>query len=325
MARSIIAVDLGGTQIRAARFDAGLKLLRRENTLTRAERGPDYAIGRILDYIAQVMPADRGEVLGIGLSAPGPLNPATGVILSPPNLPGWDDIPLGEIIAAEFGLPVYIGNDANVAALAEASIGAARGKSHVVYITVSTGVGSGVICAGRLLLGRAGLAPELGHIPILVDGDRVSSVELEAAGPAIARRAVAALENGEPSRILDLVDGDIAAVDAKAVGQAAAMGDELARACLAHAGRVLGLGVVAALHVFNPEIVVIGGGVAKTGELLFAPMREAIKRHVLDEAYTDGLQIERADLGDDVALAGAAALVATAGGARDISELDRLF
>ncbi len=325
MGKQIIAVDLGGTQLRAARYDHDLNLLQRESTLTRAELGPQYTIDRMKTYIEKVMPASRSDILGIGISSPGPLNPATGVIIAPPNLPGWHNIPLADIISAEFDLPVYIGNDANVAALAEASKGAAQGCRHVIYITVSTGIGSGVISDGKLVTGRAGLAAELGHIPIIIDDSNVTSIELQAAGPAIVRRIKSALEAGARSRLVELAGNDLSQIDARAVGAAAAEGDKLAIETLAHAGRMIGLGIVTALLLFNPEIIVIGGGVTKTGELLFAPMRQTVHEHILDGAFTAGLRIERAALGDDVALVGAAALTATAGGRMDISELDRLF
>ena len=325
MGKQIIAVDLGGTQIRSARYDLELNQLQRENTLTQAASGVQPTIDRMKAYIRKVMPAGADDVLGIGISSPGPLNPFSGDIVAPPNLPGWLDVPLREIIAAEFKLPVYIGNDANVAALAEASKGAAQGCRHVTYITVSTGIGAGIICDGKLLLGREGLAAEFGHIPIIVDDSAVSSVELEAAGPAIARRAKRAIEAGASSLVSDLVKGDLSRIDAKAVGMAAAAGDQLAIDAIAYAGRIIGLGIVSILHLFNPEIIVVGGGVTKTGDLLFAPMRKAAREHVMDDAYTENLRIEPTALGDDVALVGAAALVATDGGNMDISDLDRLF
>ncbi len=325
MGKQIIAVDLGGTQLRTARFDHDLNLAQRESTLTMADLGPQSTIDRMKTYIKNVMPSVSDDVRGIGISSPGPLNPVSGVVIAPPNLPGWHNIPLADIISAEFGLPVYIGNDANVAALAETSKGVAQGFRHVIYITVSTGIGSGVISDGKLVTGRAGLAAELGHIPIIVEEGKVSSIELEAAGPAIARRVKSAITAGAKSQVLDLVKGDPSRIDAKAVGIAAEAGDELAIECLAHAGRMIGLSIVTAVLLFNPEIVVIGGGVTKTGELLFAPMRRAVEEHILDRAFTADLRIEQAALGDDVALVGAAALVATAGGSMDISELDRLF
>lgn len=325
MGKQIIAVDLGGTQIRTARFDSDLNILQRENTLTRAELGPEATVERMKAYIERVMPANRDEVQGIGISSPGPLNPTTGVVIAPPNLPGWDNVPLGDLIAEAFKLPVYVGNDANVAALAEASKGAAQGCRHVVYITVSTGIGSGIISEGRLVSGRAGLAAELGHIPVIVEHDRVSSIELEAAGPAIARRVKAAIAAGAKSSVIDKIGGDLEQIDAKVVGLAAAEGDALATSNLAYAGRMLGMAIVTAVLLFNPEIVVVGGGVTKTGELLFAPMRQTVADHILDGAFVKDLRIETAALGDDVALVGAAALVATAGGNLDISELDKRF
>ena len=325
MSKQIIAVDLGGTQLRAARYDGGLNLLQRERTRTRAELGPRSTIERMKAYIDKVMPANRDEVLGIGISSPGPLNPETGVIIAPPNLPGWDNVPLGDVIADEFKLPVYVGNDANVAALAEASRGAAQGCRHVVYITVSTGIGSGIISDGRLVTGRAGLAAELGHVPVILKNETVSTIELEAAGPAIARRVRAAVVSGAESRVRGLVDGNLERIDAKVVGKAAAQGDQLAIDHLAYAGRIIGMAIVTAVLLFNPEVVVVGGGVTKTGALLFAPMRRAVADHILDSAFVKDLSIEKAALGDDVALVGAAALVATGGGNMDISELDQRF
>ena len=325
MGKAIIAVDLGGTQIRTARFDRQLNLLQREQTLTSAADGPKAVIGRLKRYIEKVLPPSLSDVAGIGFSSPGPLNPMTGVIIAPPNLPGWHDVPLADIIRSEFDLPVYIGNDANVAALAEASKGAAQGHRHVVYITVSTGIGAGVICDGRLLLGREGLAAEFGHIPIIIERDRVSSVELEAAGPAIARRALAALRAGKPSSLSQWLARGNRPLDAKAVAIAARAGDQLAAETFAHAARIIGLGIVSILHLFNPEVIVLGGGVSKAGELLFRPMNDVINKHVLDDSYLKDLKIVPAALGDDVALVGAAALVATNGGDLDISELDRLF
>ena len=325
MGKQIIAVDLGGTQIRAARYDLALNQLQRENTLTQAALGVQPTIDRMKAYIRKVLPAGAGDVLGIGISSPGPLNPFSGVIVAPPNLPGWLDVPLRDIIAEEFKLPVYIGNDANVAALAEASTGAAQGCRHLSYITVSTGIGAGIICDGKLLLGRDGLAAEFGHIPIIVDNRTVSSVELEAAGPAIARRAKRAIEAGASSLVSDLAQGDLSRIDAKVVGMAAAKGDQLAIDAIAYAGRIIGLGIVSILHLFNPEVIVVGGGVTKTGDLLFAPMRKTVSENVMDEAYIENLRIEPSALGDDVALVGAAALVATNGGNMDISDLDRLF
>lgn len=325
MGKEIIAVDLGGTQIRTARYDNQLNILQRENTLTLAKEGLEPTLERIKEYIHKVMPDNKNNIQGIGFSAPGPLNPMTGVIVAPPNLPGWHNVPLADIINKEFNVPVFVGNDANVAALAEASKGAAQGYRHVVYLTISTGVGGGMIVDGMLLLGKEGLGAEVGHIPIIVEEGKVSTFELESAGPRIALKVRERIEAGETSLITDMVDGDLTKIDAKIVGDAAIRGDQVAIDQLAYAGRIVGLGIVTVLHLFNPEIIVIGGGVSKTGDLLFDPMWKSIRETVIDDAYINHLKIEPAGLGDDVALVGAAALVATKGGSMDISELDKMF
>jgi glucokinase len=313
MSNVIIGVDLGGTQMRAARFDARLNLVERVAELTRAEQGPEQGIERLLDVIARVMPAERASVLGIGVSAPGPINPHTGTIVSPPNLPGWGGLPLRKWIQERFGCTTYLGNDANVAALAEATRGAAQGYRYVIYLTVSTGIGGGIIDDGHLVLGASGLGAEAGHMILLVDG-QVTDLEEEAAGPAIAEKAIQQLEAGAESRIRALVAGDLERVTAKVVGQAAAEGDSLAIELIERAGFLVGLGIVSLMHLFNPQIVVVGGGVSKTGELLFGPMRQAVEQYALDPAYCERVPIVPAGLGDDVALIGAAALVSTRGG-----------
>lgn len=313
MSNPIIGVDLGGTQMRAARFDSSLKIEERLAEPTSAYEGEARVIERLLDLVARVMPEDRTTVQGIGVSAAGPINPRTGVIVRPPNLYRWQKVPLRKIIHERFDVTTYLGNDANVAALAEATQGAAHGCQHVVYLTVSTGIGCGVIDAGRLIVGAQGLGAEGGHM-IMVTGQRISTLEKEAAGPAIARKALDRLRAGADSLIRELAGGDLDAVTAKIVGQAAAQGDPLAVELIREAGYMVGLGIVSLMHLFNPEVVVVGGGVTKTGDLLFEPMRQAVREHALDPEYYQDVPIVPAALGDDVALIGAAALVPTHGG-----------
>src|SRR6266545_926842 len=157
MSEVIIGVDLGGTRVRAARLSQHLEILTRQETLTDDDRGLDATLQTIKDMIRAVLPNDGTTVAGIGISAPGPLNPTTGVVVAPPNLKGWHNVPLGDILRQEFNLPVYVGNDANVAGLAETVRGAARGFRHVIFMTISTGIGSGMICDGKMLLGHVGL------------------------------------------------------------------------------------------------------------------------------------------------------------------------
>jgi glucokinase len=200
-----------------------------------------------------------------------------------------------------------------VAALAETAQGASQGFKHVIYLTVSTGIGSGVIDEGRLIIGTEGLGAEAGHIIMCVN-DKVTTLEREAAGPAIARKAIERLHAGEKSQILDLVGGDLTQVTAAVVGQAAGEGDPLAVELINNAGYMVGLGIVSLMHLFNPQVIVVGGGVTKAGDLLFEPMRDVVKKYTLDRAYWENVPIVPAALGDNVALIGAAALVTTRGG-----------
>lgn len=320
----IIGVDLGGTRIRAALLDRQLNALHRVETLTRAEDGLDATLERIKEQIARVLPEDQ-VIGGIGVSAPGPLNPTTGVVVHPPNLPGWQDVPLSQILRERFDVPVYIGNDANVAALAETTRGAARGYRHAIYITVSTGIGSGIIIDGRLLLGHRGLAAEAGHMVMLV-GEHVSTLEEEAAGPDMAAQARQRIETGERSAIIDMVrHGDLSQITGSIVGRAATKGDPLALDIVQRSGTLVGCGIVNLLHLFNPEIVIVGGGVSTLGDLLFKPMREAIQKYTIDDDYWRELVITTPDLGEDVSIIGAAALVVTNGGVEDVTRVAEMI
>lgn len=317
MSDIVISVDLGGTNIRAACLDQRLNIHERVQIRTEAQLGCESTVERIKSQIRAVLPTDGTPVAGIGISAPGPVNPMTGILISPPNLGDCYRVPLAQAMSDEFGIPTYLGNDANVAALAETVLGAARGYRHVIFITVSTGIGGGIIYDGRLLLGKEGLAGEVGHMPILVEDGRVSTVEKEAAGPALARQARARLEAGEKSMMRDLVEGDLSKIDGKIIGEAVAQGDALALAIVRRAGQIVGLCITSLLHLLNPEIIVIGGGVSFIGEPLFTPMREAFETHSIDRAYWQDLQVVPAALKDDVSLIGAGSLVITHGGARD--------
>lgn len=315
---AIIGVDLGGTRIRAARLTSRLTLEARAEIPTRAADGPDKIIQRMIGLIREVWPAD-GQISKIGVAAPGPLDPFTGVILSPPNL-GWRNVPLRDMLHEAFGVPVMVGNDANAAALAEAMIGAGRGLRHMIYLTISTGVGSGIIVNGKLHTGARGLAAEAGLIPLLY-GDRVATLEDLSAGPDMAREAVRRMDAGERSS-LAMVSGELTA---ESIGAAAVAGDDLANQVISNAGRNIGLGIVTLLHLFNPERVVIGGGVSQLGERIFDPIRATAARYVCDPAYIEGVDIVPAHFGGDVGLVGAGALVLTQGGTLDLEDAARML
>lgn len=323
----LIGVDLGGTRLRAACLNPHLKILERHETLTKAKEGKEAVIGRIKQIIRESMPENSDTtVRGIGISVPGPTNPLEGLLVAPPNLPGWHNVPIVQILEDEFGLPVWVGNDANVAALSEASLGAAKGYANSIYLTISTGVGSGIITGGRLVLGQSGLGGEAGHMIILLgDEDRVSTVEKEAAGPALAQQARTRIEAGESTMLTELCDGDLETIDARMIGEAAHDGDTMAVAIVQRAGKIMGLGIVSLLHIFNPEVVVIGGGVSYIGDPLFNAINETVRTNVIDSSYYETLEIIPSQISEDVSILGSAMLVLTEGGKEDLTKvLDRL-
>lgn len=311
----IIGVDLGGTQIRAALADEEGRILRRTSCLTLAKERLEPVIGRIEGAIYEVMGStDRGQVQGIGVVAPGPLDPWKGIIMDAPNLPGWKNVPLKDLMGEEFGLPVFVGNDANLAALAEQRFGAGQGVADLIYITVSTGIGGGIIAHNRLLLGAQGFAAEVGHQTIEAHGPRcncgnIGCLEALAAGPAIARRARELIKDGTETAITELVGGDLDRITAKEVNQAAQAGDPMAIEIFRQAGFYIGIGVVNLLHILNPSLIVIGGSVAKAGDLLFEPIRATVRERAMGSYYWENTPILPATLGDDVGLLGAVALV----------------
>jgi glucokinase len=315
----IVGVDLGGTQLRAALSDASGRIYRRLAEPTKAVEGVEAVLSRLKDLLRQTMAGvPPTEIEAIGISAPGPLDPRAGVILTAPNLPGWNEVPLRHIIAAEFGYPTYLGNDANLAALAEGRFGAGRGLKDFIYITVSTGIGGGVITDGRLLLGERGLGAEVGHMTLEANGPRcncgnIGCLEALASGTAIAREATLRLSEGCSSLISDMVQGDLSRVTGQTVYEAAQKGDPLAHEVFARAGFYLGVGLVNLLYLFNPSRIILGGSVMKAGDLILNPVWEVVRRRI-SRFYWERLSIVLADLGDDVGLLGAVALVLDAKG-----------
>jgi glucokinase len=308
MGKAIAAVDLGGTNIRAALYSESGEALAQCVLPTLAHEGLEPTLGRIFKAIEEVLKGGGGLV-AIGVGAPGPLDPWKGVIFSAPNLPGWENVPLAEILAERFGVPAFVGNDANVAALAEHRLGAGRGFSDIIYITVSTGIGGGIIADGKLLLGAKGFAGEVGHIVVKPDGPQCGCggkgcVEALASGTAIAREALRRIKAGESSSIPKFVAGPLESLTAKEVAMAAMEGDALAQDIFKEAGYYLGLSFVSLIHIFNPSRIIIGGGVAKVGRLLLEPAEETVKRLTMRE-FLEEFKIVPAALGDEAGLLGA--------------------
>ncbi len=311
MGELVIGLDLGGTQIRTVLADASGEVMLRHRILTLAQEGLDAVLNRIYTAIAAVLPNEGVAAIGVG--APGPTDPYQGVILMGPNLPGWRKVNLRHLISEHFQIPVFVGNDANLAGLAEHRYGAGQGVSHMVYLTVSTGIGTGVIVDNRMLLGRQGLAAEIGHMAIDASVRRcmetIGTLEGLASGPNIAKRAQAALAAGAQSAVIDLVDGELVAVTPSILNAAARAGDRFAREQFEMTGRYLGIGITNILHIFNPDRIVLGGSVwMHAQDLMTDVIWQTIRSRAQSPEYWQELSIVSAALGDDVGLLGAVAL-----------------
>jgi len=301
----IVAVDIGGTQIRAAAYEPySTTPFAQKKTRTRASEPGVFE--RLVQTIEAVW--QPGNVDGIGIASPGPLDPYTGTVLDTPNIREWVNFPVGPRLSEVFGVPVYLDNDANMAGLAEWQYGAGRGHDNLLYLTVSTGIGGGVISNGQLLQGFRGMAAELGHITVDPNGPMCGCghrghIEAFASGPAIARYVAEQMKSGKASSLLETPRPN-----AVQVAEAARDGDALGIEAFARAGHYLGIAVANYLAIFDPSIVIFGGGASQAGELLFLPFGESLKKNVFHPHYLDDLIITKAALGDDAGLLGALAL-----------------
>lgn len=304
-----IAVDIGGTQIRVAVYPKGEQRPYKQKRIP-TQGGNMSPLDRLIGLVAELWPVED-RVCAIGMAAPGPINPQLGVIYYAPNIPGWEKLPLAQILQERFGVPVLLGNDANLAALGEWRYGAGKGHHDLLYMTISTGIGGGVICDDRLLLGAHGLAAELGHVTVLPDGPLCGCghrghLEAVASGTAIERYVAEQLAQGVPSSL-----AEFRTPSGRDISMAAEQGDPLAKAALARAGTFIGYALGDYLHIFNPSIIILGGGVSRSGPFLIEPLRAAIAEQVISPQYLHGLVITTAELGDNAGLMGALALAET--------------
>ena len=286
--RFVLGIDIGGTNLVVGSVsEDGSHLVALRTEPTHADAGADDVIVRLLrmarttlEETRRVVPA--AEFLGVGVGSPGPLDRTTGVVLLTPNL-GWINFPLRQRIADGLGMATAIDNDANCAVLGEWWVGAARNARLAVGLTLGTGIGGGIIIDGRLLHGVADAAGELGHTTIEANGRQCKCgnygcLEAYASGPAIAQRAIEALETDEPSALRSRAGGELSAVTAQTVYEAAADGDPVAQEVVADTAKFLGAGVANLLNTFNPDVVVICGGVTRAGDSLFLPLRREVSR-----------------------------------------------
>src|SRR5450755_1646490 len=278
-----VGVDVGGTKVAAGLVDANGEITSQTRVPMVSTASAEEGLRAVLQAITEVIPDGEAQVGGIGICAPGPLDPTTGVILNPPNVPCWRDFPLAEEVQKVHRVPVRLDNDANAAALAEARWGAGRGYPSVFYVTIGTGIGTGIVFDGRIYHGRTGAAGEGGHVTINYQGPRCGCgkrgcIEVLASGPAIARRAQDKLREtpSSDSELLHLAKGNINKVTSEMVGQAYGTGDAVAKEVLRETVELLSVWLGNMVDLLEPDVMIIGGGVASILAPLFEEIRERI-------------------------------------------------
>ncbi|WEV69211.1 ROK family protein [Bifidobacterium sp. ESL0775] len=306
----ILAFDIGGTKLAAGIVNESGECKNFTSIPTQREDGPKKVIPRLLKLGEQVMGDEKG-IRAIGISCGGPLNANTGVLIGPPHLPGWTNIAITQIATNHFGLPAYLDNDATAAALGEAWYGAGASASSMIYLTISTGVGGGIVIDGRPYRGATGNGGELGHITVRPGGrlcscKRHGCLEAYCSGRNIARRAQIKLDEasslGQVSS-LSLID-DITAAD---VSRETAAGDWVASTVWNETTSILGQALTDLVNAFEPEVAILGGGVTRAGAMLLDPVRAIVKENAM-EPIAQKARIVLASLGDEVGVIGAGAI-----------------
>lgn len=311
----VLGIDIGGTNlVMGAVSEDGSRVVGDHSRPTEPSRGPDAIIQDLVEmadhtrtHLGRVVPG--AELGGVGIGAPGPLDTKRGVVLLTPNL-GWVDMPLRDRVAEALDLPAHLDNDANCAVLGESWVGAARGGRYVLGVTIGTGIGGGIVINGEVHHGASDCAGEIGHMTIDMDGRRCGCgnygcLEAYASGPAIAMRAIEQVRSGAESSLAGLVGGDLDKVTAQTVYHAATLGDDLAREVVRATAQYLGAGLANLVNVFNPDLVVIAGGVTQAGDRLFEPLRRVVAQRAFKPAV-EACQIVPGTLGGLAGVFGAA-------------------
>jgi glucokinase len=313
--RFVLGIDIGGTNLVVGSVaEDGSALHALASEATHAEAGQSDVLDRLIALAKQAIAKTRrevpgAEIVGIGVGAPGPLDTKNGIVLLTPNL-GWVNLPLRQIIHERLGLPAALDNDANCAVLGEWWMGAARGTHTAIGITIGTGIGGGIIIDGKLFHGASDCAGEIGHTTIDTEGRRCKCgnygcLEAYASGPNIALRAREEIQAGAVSRLTQYVGGDLKKITAQTVYQAAHDGDDLALEVVNDTAKFLGTGIANLLNIFNPEVVVVCGGVTLAGDHLFVPLRREVARRAFKPAV-DVCRIVPCELSGTAGVYGAA-------------------
>ena len=313
----VIGVDVGGTKVAAGFVGSTGEIgaVTRVPMVSDAQAVDGFnAVAGAIDHLVEIAKKNSWRIRAIGICAPGPLDPRTGMIINPPNVPCWRDYPLAAEVSRRYHLPVKIENDANAAALAEVLWGAGKGFSKVFYASIGTGVGTGLILDGRIYNGRTGAAPEGGHVSIDYQGPlcgcgKRGCIEVLVSGPAIARRAQAKLESAHPGRspLLELAGGRIASVTCEFVSQANEVGDTLARDTLLETVELLTVWFGNIIDLLEPDMIVVGGGVAAVLQPFFSNIKDRLPQWCINSRCQE-IPLVPAHYGANSGIAGGAAL-----------------
>ena len=310
-----LAIDLGGTWVRAALVTRAGLIAWRGRAPTGSQDPGDVIVGRVNDLIAEALSGEAAEqVAGIGIAVASPVDPKTGIMYAPPNLMNLDGVSFKKIWLDKGRWPVITGNDATLAALGEYTYGAGMGSKTLVYITQSTGIGGGIVADGRLIEGAYGMAGEIGHMcidasgPLCKCGHR-GCLESYASGTAIAEAARSLAQTRNDSVLAGMVDGDLGNLTSEHVFLAARRGDQVSRDLLDRVSQAMGVGLVNVLHLFNPDTIVMGGGVSQNWDYLRPMVEEYLQGNAMEHIRKLGYRIVVTSLGDDIGLLGAAAMV----------------
>lgn len=323
MRKLIIGIDIGGTKVAGGLVTPKGRLVKSSIVPTRAAEGFKTSFGQIVGLIESLIKEAGGKekVVGIGMCAPGPINPKTGSVINPPNLPGWRNVQLERKVHRRFGLPAKVENDANAAGLAEVLFGAAVGYHDVFYVTVSTGIGTGIIINKKIYHGKNGVAGEGGHVsidfqsPYRCGCGSLGCIEALAAGPGMVRRTRVKLEQEHtlPSLLRDLTGGHLSRISPKMIQDAARQHDPVAQSMIDETGFFLGVWLAGMITLLDPEAIVIGGGVSRIGRPLFSKIRATIPQYTINRRFAVKTPLLAAKLQKNVGVYGAASLFQPAG------------
>jgi glucokinase len=311
----VVAVDIGGTKILVCLFDARDRVVAERRISTEQQLGPQVVVERLVGAVKVTLQESRVElsqVLGVGISSAGPSNPTKGIVFNSPNLFGWRDVPLVEWVEDGLGLKACLGNDATLAALAEYVYGAGGGIANMIYITVSTGIGGGIVANGQVYWGGMGTAGEIGHNVLRVDGPQCSCgrrgcLESYSAGWALAQKGRELAESGRSPLLMNLASGDPSRISAETLFQADELGDSSAKAIIDEGSQYLGVALANLSVLLDPEMIVIGGGLANRWERYVQPAADCV--HATKYPIPlDYIRIVPAKLGSEVSAWGALAL-----------------